>query len=69
MGLYDRLYVNCPECGESVEFQSKAGLCGLIDYNVNDVPAVILAGLNMSYEKCICGHNVTIISQTKGYIR
>jgi len=71
MSLYDRFHVNCPECGADVAFQSKAMLqpCSR-DYNISNVPEVILAGLNLTYEECPkCGHKVMIISKTKGYVR
>lgn len=71
MGLYDRFHVACPKCKTEVIFQSKAMVMPCLrDYTALDVPDVILASLNNSYTRChTCGHKVTIISKTKGYIR
>lgn len=43
MGMFDSLYVPCPECGCKVEFQSKAGQCSLDHYTLDDCPLVVLA--------------------------
>lgn len=57
MGLFDSVYVQCPECGEDVEFQSKAGECSLASYTLDDVPDVVLHGVGDDCEICMkCGH-------------
>ena len=34
MGMFDRVWIHCPHCGERIEEQSKAGDCGLRDLEV-----------------------------------
>jgi predicted RNA-binding Zn-ribbon protein involved in translation (DUF1610 family) len=61
MGLFDRVLVACPQCGESIEFQSKAGDCWLADYTVETMPVSIAADLDGEVERCrTCGQRVRI---------
>ena len=60
MGMFDRLYVSCPECHEDVEFQSKAGECLLESYDVVDVPVAIAIDLDGETSTCECGHMITL---------
>ena len=61
MGMFDRVWVKCPECGKEVEFQSKAGECVLADYTLDNVPLKIGVGLINEKEECEnCGYIVTI---------
>ena len=39
MGLFDEVYLHCPECGEIIEAQSKAGECSLRAYTEDSVAA------------------------------
>lgn len=32
MGMFDSFYINCPECGNELEYQSKSGACMLARY-------------------------------------
>ena len=52
MGMFDSLYVSCPCCGNSVEFQSKAGDCNLNEYTVNNVDPRVALDLQNDEEKC-----------------
>lgn len=64
MGMFDELHVDCPHCGEDVEFQSKAGDCQLHRYAVQDVPPEIAGDLNGAAEICdACGKEVTLTVQ------
>lgn len=60
MGMFDSVYVKCPECKEQVEFQSKAGHCNLDSFNsASDLPAVIAADLEGESRQCQgCGDMV-----------
>ena len=60
MGMFDRIWVNCPQCGERVEFQSKAGKCGMFDYTLDNAPAWILADIMGEWNICKCGKKVKI---------
>lgn len=42
MGMFDYVRARCPNCGEIIEEQSKAGPCQLKDYNLYNAPASIL---------------------------
>jgi DNA-directed RNA polymerase subunit RPC12/RpoP len=46
--MFDSVYVPCPRCGASTEFQSKAGSCDLSIYTLETAPPEIVADL---YEK------------------
>ena len=52
MGMFDSVMVKCPECGEEIEFQSKAGECLCEVYPEENVPVVVAA--DISGEKCVC---------------
>jgi hypothetical protein len=49
MGMFDRVWITCPECGKEFEQQTKAGPCLLIDYHLSgyedDIPPYILEDL------------------------
>ena len=43
--MYDSVFAPCSNCGELIEFQSKAGECKLRRYKHTSVPAEIAADL------------------------
>ena len=55
MSMFDSVFARCPNCGEEVEFRSKAGVCYLCRYNMNSVPAEIAQDLIGATETCKCG--------------
>ena len=55
MGMFDSVYVECPHCGEKVEFQSKAGDCYLATIDQEEVPIEIandIVGDTIYCERC-----------------
>jgi hypothetical protein len=52
MGLFDSVWMPCPGCGTAIEFQSKAGECGLTSYSMDDAPLRILADIDGDIESC-----------------
>jgi len=68
MGMFDSLIVKCPDCGEEVEFQSKAGECMLACYSLDDCPPGILGDLDNVSEKCQCGKFVTLKVQIRATV-
>ena len=46
MGMFDSIYVKCPNCGTKEEFQTKGGDCLLRCYNLKDAPSDVLADVN-----------------------
>lgn len=60
MGCFDSVHAQC-ECGETIEFQSKAGKCELRVYDISSVPLAIADDLNGESEVCPeCGVIVEI---------
>ena len=64
MGCFDSVYVACTKCDKNIEFQSKAGRCGLNDFTVFDVPPIIAGALNGESRHCVCGAVLTLEVQT-----
>lgn len=59
MGMFDSVMVQCPGCGEKVEFQSKAGTC-LLEIYEDHVPPEIAADLHGKTRVCEgCNYCVT----------
>lgn len=56
MGMFDRVWVVCPLCGERIEAQSKAGPCLLRDYNLGTAPPEVLVDLGNQTYACSKGH-------------
>ena len=53
MGMFDSVYLDCPECGDYVEFQSKAGDCELHRYYKGDgVPMDVAADILGQSRRC-----------------
>ena len=66
MGMYDSVMVNCPNCKEEHEFQSKSGDCYLGSYTLENVPDDVLLDINRhSPYACSCGTNFAVDIQTK----
>lgn len=61
MGLFDRVYVECPNCNRDVEFQSNAGECNLERYTLDTAPGEVLIDIMNSPERCQCGTWVAVI--------
>lgn len=63
MSSYDSVYVECPDCGDAVDFQSKAGECSDKAYYAewyNSIPLSIIGDLVGKEEKCMnCGTYVS----------
>lgn len=60
MGMFDRFYHRCPNCGRDVEWQSKAGECALSHYTLADIPKCIAGDLDGQSEQCKCGKTLTV---------
>lgn len=56
--MFDSLYVNCPNCGNELEFQSKSGVCFLYSYKKNNLPTEVAMGMDGNIVKCdFCNTN------------
>ena len=40
MGMFDRIYVNCPKCNYETEVQSKNGGCDFKNYTIRDIEEI-----------------------------
>jgi len=62
MGMFDSILFDCPNCGNKIEDQSKAGDCNLDYYNQDEAPAIIAAdclGDRVVCQKCKKHYEVT----------
>jgi len=69
MGVYDRVKIPCPKCGERQEAQSKSGDCELDIYEMESCPADVLADVNrhapFTCDKCgMFEIKLTVIAQS-----
>lgn len=56
MGLFDKVYVNCPKCGLANEFQSKGDMQPLLrSYTIETAPTCVLNDALNKPEMCSCG--------------
>ena len=62
MGMCDRVIINCPHCGETLEFQSKAGLCELQTFDFGNVPPEIAEDLLGEKQECKCGRVLKLLA-------
>ena len=60
MGMFDSVVTTCPNCGDEVEFQSKAGDCRLRIFDVHSVPPQIAYDIDGQSVRCSCSELVTI---------
>jgi phage FluMu protein Com len=68
MGMFDSVFVSCPNCGHVVEFQSKAGACNLSAYTVDNVPLKILADIDGESKVCPkCQHVIRVTVRPVGW--
>lgn len=45
MGVFNTIIVDCPSCGEPVEFQTKSGTCALSYFHISDVSEKEIEGI------------------------
>lgn len=56
MGMFDTIWVKCPQCQADVDFQSKSGQCILGEYELDDCPDDVMLDANRhSPVQCDCG--------------
>lgn len=56
MGMYDTIWVKCPQCKSDVDFQSKSGECILGQYEIDNCPDDVMLDANRhSPVQCDCG--------------
>lgn len=64
MGMYDSLIVQCPNCFQEVEFQSKGGKCLMDRFTVENVPMNVLGGCINDEWNCACGKTIGLQVQS-----
>lgn len=56
MGMYDSVWVECPNCKTETDFQSKSGDCILAFYTLENCPKNVMKDINRhapeTCEKC-----------------
>lgn len=60
MGLFDRVWATCPQCGTQHEFQSKGGVCYMMDYQLETAPLEVLGDINKGFDCEECGRTYVI---------
>jgi len=64
MGCFDSVFVQCPSCGGTAEFQSKVGECCLGEFRLGQIPPVVAGDLDGETSQCLgCGKVVTLRTQ------
>lgn len=56
MGMFDKIYVQCPGCGGETECQSKSGPCQLERYKLESAPTKVVAGILGGLGWTVCDH-------------
>lgn len=56
MGMFDSVYVKCPNCKEKTACQSKSGPCELNTYELENAPPEVLVGITDGYGWTKCAH-------------
>jgi hypothetical protein len=70
MGMFDRVWADCPKCGKRVEFQSKAGECLLRDFHIDNLPPEIAKDIANDSNECDeCGYKITFLAPTISRVR
>ena len=68
MGMFDRVWIPCPNCGDKIEFQSKGGECRLYDYTLTDAPDNVLGDILGDQYKCEhCHREVKVIGKVVAF--
>lgn len=66
MSLYDTVIVNCPNCNEECEFQTKSGDCLLEVFTLENCPEGVLQNINRhSPYICDCGISFEVDIKTR----
>lgn len=66
MGLFDSIYLDCPACGESLEFQSKGAFAPYMNtFDADAVPLMVAAYLFTDDNEKTCAHRFTCTCGTK----
>ena len=66
MGMYDSVIVNCPNCNEEHQFQTKSGQCLLDVYTLENCPDDVMVNVNRhSPCRCDCGSFFEVDKETR----
>jgi len=52
MGMFDKILIKCPNCKETLEFQSKGGECVLDKFTWKNVPWDVILPVSGEIIKC-----------------
>ena len=61
MGMFDEVWLPCPQCGEKTYAQSKSGWCQLDAFEFDDAPARVLGDIVDEVQTCSkCGTQFSV---------
>ncbi len=64
MGMFDSLYVKCPNCKKELEFKSKSGECLLTVYNKSNISPMVAIGMDYDIVRCqFCNKRIQLICE------
>ena len=66
MGMFDTIYLECPDCGKKNELQTKWGACVLGEYSIDDAPPDAMEKFvqnSVECEYCECEFKVEIVTR------
>jgi predicted RNA-binding Zn-ribbon protein involved in translation (DUF1610 family) len=70
MGMYDSVIARCPNCGNIIEWQSKAGKCSLYTFDIEEVPVEIAVDIAGETVECPeCGELTTVHCEFDRYVK
>lgn len=50
--MFDSLYIDCPNCGKELFYQSKSGECMLSEYTYNNLSLIVAIGMDGDITMC-----------------
>lgn len=64
MGLFDVVWIPCPNCKKKFDWQTKIGECFLHDYELEEAPPLLQAAASQEIFTCTCGTRFRVLIQT-----
>lgn len=65
MGVFDSVFVRCPRCGDTLEFQSKEYCASQNVFGAQSVPLNVAEGVDGDVKTCNCGARVKVSLPTE----
>ena len=68
MGLFDSVYIICPQCGRGHEVQSKVGDPCLRRFSLDNAPDVVKAAIDGAEVLCDCGCHFMVVTKVSSFV-